>query len=325
MKFKKRLLILFLTLIILPINVFAYSKYLVPGGENLGINIKSNGILVVGFYDVSKKYSVKSDLQIGDLIVSINDKSITSIDEMLQFVNPDSNQISLKIGYKRLDNLNYTNLDLVKDENGIFKTGLYVKDSVTGIGTLTFIDPANNSYGALGHSITDSKSNVKFEIKNGKIFKAEVSSIDKSLDGRTGEKNAKFYFNTNYGTIEKNLDTGIFGTYTRDYDKSKALSVASINEIELGDATIKTTLSDNLVRDYSIEIIDVDESSPTKNILFKITDDNLLNITGGIVKGMSGSPIIQNNKIIGAVTHTVISDNTKGYGISIIKMLESME
>lgn len=321
MKFKKRLLILFFTLIILPINVFAYSKYLIPGGENLGINIKSQGILIVGFYDAK----VKSDLQIGDLIVSINDKNISSIDEMLEFVNPNNDNISLKIGYKRLNNLNYTNLNLVKDENGVFKTGLYVKDSVTGIGTLTFIDPTNNSYGALGHSITDSKSNVKFEVKNGKIFKAIVSSIEKSLDGKTGEKNAKFYFDTNYGTIEKNLDTGIFGTYTKEYDKSNVLSVASIDEIELGDAVIKTTLDDNVVKDYSIEIINIDKSSPTKNILFKITDEKLLNLTGGIVKGMSGSPIIQNNKIIGAVTHTVISDNTKGYGISIIKMLESIK
>jgi len=321
MKFKKRLLILFFTLIILPINVFAYSKYLIPGGENLGINIKSNGILIVGFYDAK----VKSDLQIGDVIVSINNKSITSINEMLEYINPSNDNITLKIGYKRLNNLNYTNMDLVKDENGVFKTGLYVKDSVTGIGTLTFIDPSSNKYGALGHSITDTKSNVKFEVKNGKIFKATVSSIDKSLDGKTGEKNAKFYFDTNYGTIEKNLDTGIFGTYKKEYNKNNVLSVASINEIELGEAIIKTTLTDNIVKDYKIEIINVDAASPTKNILFKITDDNLLNLTGGIVKGMSGSPIIQNNKIIGAVTHTVISDNTKGYGISIIKMLESME
>ncbi len=321
MKFKKRLLILFFTLIILPINVLAYSKYLIPGGENLGINIKSNGILIVGFYDTK----VKSDLQIGDVIVSINDKEVTSIDEMLNYINPSSNTISLKVGYKRFNDLKYTNLNLTKDENGVFKTGLYVKDSVTGIGTLTFIDPETNMYGALGHSITDSKSNVKFEIKNGKIFKALVSSIDKSLDGKTGEKNAKFYFDTNYGTIEKNLDTGIFGIYNKEYNKNNLLSVASIDEIELKDAIIKTTLDDNIIKDYHIEIISVDKSSPTKNILFKITDEELLKKTGGIIKGMSGSPIIQNNKIIGAVTHTVISDNTKGYGISIIKMLESIE
>ncbi|MBQ8892648.1 MAG: stage IV sporulation protein B [Bacilli bacterium] len=321
MKFKKRLLILFFTLIILPINTLAYSKYLVPGGENLGINIKSQGILVVGFYDAN----VKNDLQIGDVIVSINDNEISSINEMLEYVKTDSPTLSLKIGYKRLGNLYSTNLVLSRDENNVYKTGMYVKDSVTGIGTLTFIDPTTNLYGALGHSITDSKTNIKFDIKNGKIFKALVSSIDKSLDGKTGEKNAKFYFDTNYGTIEKNLDTGIFGTYEKDYDKDNTLMVASISEIELGSAYIKTTLDDNVVKDYKIEIIDIDSGNPTKNILFKVTDNELLEKTGGIVKGMSGSPIIQNDKIIGAVTHTVISDNTKGYGISIIKMLESIK
>ena len=321
MNFKKRLLILFFTLIILPLNTLAYSKYLVPGGENLGINIKSQGILVVGFYDVK----TKSDLQIGDIIVSINETQVSSIDEMVEYIKPDSDNLSLKVGYKRFGELKFTNLNLTRDANGIYKTGLYVKDSVTGIGTLTFIDPNTNMYGALGHAITDSKTNIKFEIKDGKIFKADVTSIDKSLDGKTGEKNAKFYFDTNYGTIEKNLDTGIFGIYEKKYDKNDVLSVASIDEVKLGSATLKTTLDDNQVSDYSIEIINVDPSSPTKNILFKITDSKLLNKTGGIVRGMSGSPIIQNNKIVGAVTHTVISDNTKGYGISIIKMLESME
>ena len=321
MKFKKRLLILFFTLIILPINVFAYSKKLIPGGENLGINIKSKGVLIVGFYDTR----LQSDLRLGDIIVSINDNNINTIDDLLNYINPKIESNSLKIGYKRQDKILYTNLNLEKDSNGVYKTGLYVKDSVTGIGTLTFIDPSNNTYGALGHSITDSKTNIKFDVKDGKIFKADVSSIDKSLDGKTGEKNAKFYFETNYGTIEKNLETGIFGTYKKEYDKTNLLSVASIDEIKLKDGVIRTTLDDNVIKDYSIEIISIDSDSQTKNILFKITDKELLEKTGGIVKGMSGSPIIQDGKIIGAVTHTVISDNTKGYGISIIKMLESIE
>ena len=322
MIFKKRLLILILALIILPLNTFAYSKYLVPGGENLGIHIKSSGIIVVGFYDANTK---KSDLQMGDKIVSINDKEISSIEDMLNFVESKKDTMSLKIGYLRGKELKYTTLNLKKDENGVFKTGLYVKDSITGIGTLTFIDPLTNQYGALGHSITDSKTNVKFEVKNGKIFKADVASIDRSVDGKTGEKNAKFYFETEYGTITQNEETGIYGTYKKDYDKTNVLEVGNMDTIELGDAYIKTTLENNLVEDYKIEILNIDKSSPTKNFLFEIVDSKLMDKTGGIVKGMSGSPIIQNNRIIGADTHTVISDNTKGYGISIIKMLESIE
>ncbi len=322
MNFKRKLLILFLTLIILPLNTFAYSKYLVPGGENLGINIHSNGVLVVGFYETSNP---KTSLQIGDLITSINDKDISSINDMLKLINTNEEKIDLVIGYKRNGVEQTTTLNLVKDSSGVFKTGLYVKDSVTGIGTLTFIDPSTNKYGALGHAITDSKSNIKFEIKDGKIFKADVISVDKSRDGEPGEKNAKFYFDTTYGTIDQNEDTGIYGTYSDDYNSKNLVEVGGLDEIKVGSAIIRTTLENNKVEDFNIEILSVDKESDTKNILFKITDNNLLEKTGGIVKGMSGSPIIQNNKIIGAVTHTVISDNTKGYGISIIKMLESIE
>ena len=321
MNFKRRLLILFLTFMILPFNTFAFSKYLVPGGENIGINIKSNGVLIVGFYESS----AKSSLQIGDIIVSIDDNQVSSINDMLKLVDSSKDEVTLKIGYKRNNQLLSTNLSLVKDENGVFKTGLYVKDSITGIGTLTFIDPTTNQYGALGHSITDSKTNVRFEIKDGKIFKSDVTSIDKSQNGQTGEKNAKFYFDTVYGTIEQNEETGIYGTYSDDYNSKELVQVGSIDEIELGEAYIKTTLDNNKVENFNIEILSIDKDSDTKNILFKVTDSTLLEKTGGIVKGMSGSPIIQNNKIIGAITHTVISDNTKGYGISIIKMLESME
>lgn len=321
MNFKRRLLILFLTFMILPFNTFALSKYLVPGGENIGINIKSNGVLVVGFYESN----AKSSLQIGDIIVSIDDNQVSSINDMLKLVDSSEDEVTLKVGYKRNNQLFSTNLSLVKDENGVFKTGLYVKDSITGIGTLTFIDPTTNQYGALGHSITDSKTNVRFEIKDGKIFKSDVTSIDKSQNGQTGEKNAKFYFDTVYGTIEQNEETGIYGTYSDDYNSKELVQVGSIDEIELGEAYIKTTLDNNKVENFNIEILSIDKESDTKNILFKVTDSTLLEKTGGIVKGMSGSPIIQNNKIIGAVTHTVISDNTKGYGISIIKMLESME
>lgn len=321
MNFKRKLLILFLIFCMLPINTLAMSKYLVLGGENLGISIQNNGILIVGFYDCS----TKSNLQIGDVITSINDQEISSINEMLKIINTDGDTLNLKIGYKRNNQSLETNLFLKKDSSGVFKTGLYVKDSITGIGTLTFIDPNTNKYGALGHSITDSKTNIKFEIKNGKIFKSDVLSIDKSEDFKTGEKNAKFYFDTVYGTIEKNEETGIYGTYSDDYNSNDLVEVGSIDDIKLGSAYIKTTLKGDKVEKFNIEIISVDKTSDTKNILFKVVDKNLLKETGGIVKGMSGSPIVQDNKIIGAITHTVISDNTKGYGISIVKMLESME
>ena len=320
MNLKKRLLILFSLILLFPINTFALSKYLYPGGENLGITIRSNGVLVVGFYETD----VKSDLKIGDLIVSINDTSVTSINDMLSHIETNNNTIKLDIGFIRDSNLMHTTLNLKRDTNGVFKTGLYVKDSITGIGTLTFIDPSTNRYGALGHSVTDSKTNVRFDVKDGEIFKSVVTNIDKSRDGYAGEKNAKFYFETVYGTIDSNKETGIYGTYKNSYNLKNVLEVASIKDIKIGKAIIRTTLTDNKIEEFEIEVLSVDESG-TKNILFQITDEDLIKRTGGIVRGMSGSPIIQDNKIIGAVTHTVVSNNTKGYGISIIKMLESME
>ena len=320
MNFKKRLLILFSLILLFPINTFALSKYLYPGGENLGITIRSNGVLVVGFYETD----VKSDLKLGDLIVSINDTSVTSINDMLSHIETNNNTMKLDIGFYRDSNLMHTTLNLKRDTNGVFKTGLYVKDSITGIGTLTFIDPSTNRYGALGHSVTDSKTNVRFDVKDGEIFKSVVTNIDKSRDGYAGEKNAKFYFETVYGTIDSNKETGIYGTYKDSYNSKNVLEVASIKDIKIGKAIIRTTLTDNKIEEFEIEVLSVDESG-TKNILFQITDEDLIKRTGGIVRGMSGSPIIQDNKIIGAVTHTVVSNNTKGYGISIIKMLENME
>lgn len=319
MNFKRKLLILFL-IFLFPLKVFALTKYVVPGGENLGITIYNKGVLVVGFYD-----NLKSDLKVGDTIVSINDISISSINDMLKTIDTNSNTINLKIGYKRSNKLGYTTLKLTKDNNGVFKTGLYVKDSITGIGTLTFIDPSTNRYGALGHSITDSKTNIKFEVRDGKIFKSNVVGVDKSRDGYAGEKNAKFYFDTTYGTIDKNLETGIYGTYNDDYNSDNLILVGDMESIKLGKAYIRTTLTANKIEEFEIEILEVNKTSETKNILFQITDNNLITKTGGIVRGMSGSPIIQDDKIIGAVTHTVVSDNTKGYGISIIKMLESIK
>lgn len=323
MNFKRKLLILFLTLFsFFPLNTLAYSKYLVLGGNNIGINIQNKGILIVGFYETD---NLNNDLKIGDIIVSINDLEVSSINDMLKLIDTESDTIDLKLGFKRNNELLTTILSLKKDSSGIFKTGLYVKDSITGIGTLTFIDPETNIYGALGHSITDSKTNIKFDIKNGKIFKSDVVSVTKSEDYKTGEKNAKFYYDVVFGTIEKNEETGIYGIYNDEYDKNNLIEVSSIDDIKLGKAYIMTTLDNNEVEEFEIEILSVDKDSETKNILFKVVDKNLLNKTGGIIKGMSGSPIVQYNKIIGAVSHTVISDNTKGYGISIVKMLESIE
>ena len=202
---------------------------------------------------------------------------------------------------------------------------MYVKDNLLGNGTLTYIDPKTKIYGALGHNVIESNTKSRVEIKDGSIFKSVISSVTKSSDGNPGSINTKFYKDKVYGTINKNVESGIFGNYLESIDDNALIEVASIDEVKLGEASIYTNLYNNDVREYKINILRVDKSGKIKNIYFEVTDEALLNKTGGIVQGMSGSPIVQNGKLIGAVTHVLIDDVTTGYGISIITMLEEGE
>lgn len=325
MNFKRKLLIFLIAFIIMPLNTLAYSKYLIPSGENIGITIKTNGILVVGFYDVDgKNIAYQQGVRLGDKIVSINDKEINSIKELSEEIKSDKEEIIVNLGIIRDDQTKNINLKLQKEKNGIYKTGMYVKDSITGIGTITFIT-LDKKYGALGHEIIESNTNYRLEIESGSIYDSKITGITKSKKGNTGEKNAKIFFDKEEGTVLKNLKTGIYGNYHLDIDKDEALEVLDVDEVKIGKAEIITVLNDSKKETFEIEILSIDEDSDTKNFYIKITDKELLKKTGGIVKGMSGSPIIQNDKIVGAVTHAFVDDPTKGYGISVVRMLESME
>ena len=195
-------------------------------------------------------------------------------------------------------------------------------DKINGIGTLTYIDPETKKFGALGHEIIETTTASKFEIKDGKIYEASVIDIVKSRSGKAGEKNAKYNSENIYGSISKNEISGIFGDYYKELDNSNTIKVAQIEEIKTGPAKIRTVVENNEVQEYPINIIGLDSDSKTKNILFEIVDSKLIDITGGIIQGMSGSPIIQNDKIIGAVNYVIVNDTTKGYGIFITTMLE---
>ena len=327
MNFKRKLLLLLISFsIIIPFNTWAYSKYLIPGGENIGITIHSKGVFVVGFYKVDGK-SIAEDagLKVGDRIVSINDEEISSTVDLVNKINSTNENISVKFGYVRNNKTSYLTLYLTKERDGTYKTGIYVKDTITGIGTLTFIDPESNTYGALGHEVIDGNTNINFTIKNGQVFESNITSITKGTIGSPGEKNASLNKDNVYGDIKYNLETGIYGTLEKRISDSALTEVASIDEVEIGKAEIITVLNGKEKETFEIEILSIDEKSETKNFLIKVTDEELIKKTGGIVKGMSGSPIIQNGKIIGAITHTIVDKPTKGYGISIIKMLESIE
>lgn len=325
MFFKKTALLLLLITLFIPIKVFAYSNYIIAGGENIGIELNSKGIIIVGTYKIGNKEPAKeANLYVGDKIIKINDQKVDNINQMLDIIN-NGNLEQIKITYTRENKEYDTKLNLIKDSNNIYKTGLYVKDAITGVGTLTFIDPNTKLYGALGHEIIEKNSGQKLEIKDGKIYNSTVVGITKSNRGDPGEKNAKYNNNQIYGNVLENTKSGIFGNYTSTLPNKKLYKVAKSDEIKLGSAQILTVLDNNEVKAYDINIIKNNENVDIKNILFEITDTNLLNKAGGIVQGMSGSPIIQDNNIIGAVTHVVVDDCTKGYGIYITKMLEEAE
>ncbi|HPF83102.1 MAG TPA: SpoIVB peptidase [Bacilli bacterium] len=321
-KLKKSFQILAFLIISIPTIAYAYSDYIIAGGENIGIEIKTNGIMIVGTYQTSKANN--SSIQIGDKIITANSYNIESINDFTNVVNSGKCE-TLNVTYERNNKLYNTILDLALDDNGNCKTGLYVKDKITGIGTLTFIDPNTKIFGALGHEILEKTTGKIVETKHGTIFNSEVIGIEKSRNGQPGEKNARYYSNQVNGIIYENTQQGIFGNYSNDFSKEKLYKVAKKTDIKKGEAKIRTVLNGTEVKEYSIMITKLVSNQDTKNIYFDIVDKNLLENTGGIVQGMSGSPIIQGDYIIGAVTHVVVENPTKGYGIFITNMLEQAE
>lgn len=322
---KLKMMILIALTLLFPIEIGAYSEYIIPGGESIGIELKSDGIMVVGFYKVNGKYNKGTpNLKVADKITMVNDVEVETVDDLVNEMEKKAPDGRVELTVLRDDKKKHIRLELER-EGDTYKTGLYVKDEVTGIGTLTYIDPETKIFGALGHNIVETNTNRTVEVKTGTIFKSSITSIDRSISGTPGGKNAKFFSANTYGDVTKNITSGIYGYYKEEIPSKKTLKVAQPDEIEEGKAKIYTVLKGETLGEYEIEITKTDPNNPTKNIYFKVTDPELLSKTGGIVQGMSGSPIIQNDKIVGAVTHVVISNPTNGYGIDITSMLESGE
>lgn len=319
---KKCITLLSILVLLSPTLASAYSSKIILGGDNVGIHINMKGILVIGKYKVNGKY-LESVPQIkeGDLIIKVEEKEVSTIDELTSNIEQNIKNNEINITVIRNNIFIPIKMSLEK-ENNIYKTGLYVKDSITGIGTLTYIDPESNIFGALGHEVLESSTESMVEVKNGSIFESSITSITKSRDGMAGEKNATFNTQKIYGNILENTNHGIFGKY-QNQKQNNTIEVANKDEVKKGEAIIYTVLKGNEKKAYKINIISISKNHDTKNITFEITDPTLLQKTGGIVQGMSGSPIVQNNKIIGAVTHVIVENPIKGYGIFITTMLEN--
>ncbi|MCI8575650.1 MAG: PDZ domain-containing protein [Bacilli bacterium] len=324
---KKKIMTILLNLSILfaPLPVWAYSNEIIIGGDNIGIHIDSDGVLVIGFYKVNGSFSKGNpEIEVGDRIVKVANTEVSSIDDLTRAIEKNLNYDKVNLTIKRGQNTQEIELPL-SYVDGVYKTGLYVKDGISGIGTLTYIDPGTKIFGTLGHEIVESTSGTRIEVKQGSIFDSEVSKIIKSTDGKVGEKNAKLNYDKISGNITKNTLYGVFGKYTKETTNGKKYTVGKPDEIKLGKALIYTVLSDNKINEYEITITKINKNNEIKNITFEITDDKLLSETGGVIQGMSGSPIIQDNKIIGAVTHAIVDKVSNGYGIFITTMLEEGE
>lgn len=306
----------------------------IPGGQSIGVKLNTLGVLVVGHHQIAtEKGNLSpgeiSGVQVGDIITAINGKPITKMQDVAPFVQEfEKNNKPLIVDIFR-DNVKLTKqLSPLKDKNEkVFKLGLYIRDSAAGIGTMTFYHPQTRKYGALGHVISDMDTKKPIVVKDGQIVKSTVTSIEKGSNGNPGEKLARFAADREViGNINRNSPFGIFGRLNRQVDNGvndTPMPIALSNEVEEGPAEIYTVVNGNKVEKFDIEIIStIPQKFPaTKGMVLKVTDKDLLSKTGGIVQGMSGSPIIQKGKVIGAVTHVFVNDPTSGYGVHIEWML----
>ncbi|WP_188453702.1 SpoIVB peptidase [Virgibacillus oceani] len=307
----------------------------IPGGQSIGVQLHTLGVLVVGHHLVkgengSLSPGEKANIKVGDVILKINGEPIKEMSDVKPIVEEaGKNNKPLNVTIKREKETFNTTLQPVMDKKGHeYRIGLYIRDSAAGIGTMTFYDPNSKKYGALGHVISDMDTQKPIQIYDGTIVRSNVTSIDKGNNGTPGEKQAEFSIGENkIGTITKNSPFGIFGELNKPIKNNimdKPMPIALSHQVKEGPAKILTVLDGEKVEEFDIEIVSsVPQKYPaTKGMIIQVTDPELLKRTGGIVQGMSGSPIIQDGKIIGAVTHVFVNDPTSGYGVHIEWMLQ---
>ncbi|WP_166239187.1 SpoIVB peptidase [Paenibacillus turpanensis] len=318
----------------LTVNIVPDLK-VIPGGQTIGVKLKSAGVLVVGHHLIPGKDGQKvspgekAKLQLGDLITEMNGVKIvdvTKVSPLVEEAGKSGKPIKLKV--QRNGKTFDTEITPEYDENEkTYRLGLYIRDSAAGVGTLTFYAPDHGVYGALGHVITDMDTQTPIVVGGGEIVPSNVTSISKSQNGEPGEKRAHLIREDQVmGNIERNTDFGIFGRMYKAPEKNEfnePVPVAFAEEITEGPAHIYTVVEGQKVEKFDIEVVHVakQDAPATKGMVIKITDPKLLSKTGGIVQGMSGSPIIQNGKLIGAVTHVFVNDPSSGYGCFVEWML----
>ncbi len=308
-------------------------RILYPGGENIGAALNTSGVLVVGISGLSQEDSPAraAGLRAGDVILAVNGEKAQSAAHLSELIARNGEKPAL-IQFERNGSVREASLTPKQDMlDGRMRLGLWVRDSTAGVGTLSFYDPQTQSYGALGHAITDLDTEIILPIREGIILRSEVVGIKKGERGNPGELQGSFLRERQeIGDIQKNTAYGIFGKASQPIVNPlypNGLPVGSRASVHTGPATILTTLDGEGVQAYDVEITRVarQDAASQKSMTLRVTDPELLERTGGIVQGMSGSPIIQDGKIIGAVTHVFVNNPTQGYGVFIDWMLEQAD
>ena len=320
----KKLTICIFTLLLLfclPFGALAES-YLVPGGQLLGITVEDGSFVIAGFDSRYGQAAQKSGLCIGDKILKINGKTLLSLKDLEKTLNQANGKITLTVCREDRE-LEVSFLPSITPDGP--RLGVYLKEGISGVGTLTYYNPQDSSFGALGHGVSNPGGGLA-QISGGKVFDGCVLSVRKGKTGNPGQLMGCVTDPQEKGTITKNTPYGVFGRLN-GFEKSRALEVGSSKDVKPGKATIRCTVTGCVVGEYEVEIVKVygNRQQSGRNMLVKITDPALLSATGGIVQGMSGSPIIQDGKLIGAVTHVLVNDPTTGYGIFIENMLDAAE
>lgn len=296
----------------------------IPQGIAIGMKLYTKGVLVVGMTDIETSQNTKqrpfanSGIEEGDSIISINNKQVTTTDDVINEIKSSEGQ-NINIKYMKNNQILETSITPVK-ANGQYKIGLWVRDAAAGVGTLTFYEPSTNNFMSLGHGIVDVDTQEIVDISSGDLVSANIVSIIKGQKDSPGEIKGTISNGTTIGKIYKNTNLGVYGKVTNKQTlnlSDEEISVASRDEIIEGNATIICQLDNNRKSEYEIQIEKIykDNNKDNKSMLIKITDTNLLEKTGGIIQGMSGAPIIQNGKFIGAVTNVLVKDPTQGYAI----------
>ena len=317
-KFTKCTAFLLLCALFLPAK--AYAKELIPVGEVVGLELRDDTVTIAAFDERIGAAAKAAGVSVGDQIISIDGNEIHSSADVRTALERSDGQVELSVcrgGTKK----NYSLTPEITATGP--KLGLYLRQGVTGIGTVTYYDPDTGAFGTLGHGVNDSDGKL-LQMVQGYAYDARVLTVRKGRAGDPGQLMGTVDGESAIGILSANTDRGVFGTTEIGW-QGNAVTVANSDEVKTGPAVIRSTVSEDTVREYSVEILKIYPKSRQngRNLLLRVTDPELLAVTGGIVQGMSGSPIIQGGKLIGAVTHVLVNDPTTGYGIFIENMLDA--